>query len=317
MITLFTTAKPFVGHNAVIQRNALKSWTLLDPNVEIILFGDDEGAEVMASQLNIRHESYVERNSFGSKRLDYMFDRAQEIARHSVLCYLNCDIILTSDFGEAVKQTSSRQKPFLMVGRRWDTDITKILDMSAPQWQSQVRQTATASNHQRPPWWIDYFAFSRGLYQGKIPALVIGRVYWDNWLIWYAGASGAEVVDASPAVMAIHQNHDYGYHPKGQKGVWTDEQSQQNLKLCGGYGHLSTIESAQFVLHHKGLKPNPFYKLAHLRITVRRVLTKAWSSAVAFLQTWLWYPFLNVSRPLRNKIGLRHQKSSATPGSKT
>jgi hypothetical protein len=32
MLTLFfTTAKPFVGHSGVIQRNALKSWKLWHP----------------------------------------------------------------------------------------------------------------------------------------------------------------------------------------------------------------------------------------------------------------------------------------------
>jgi hypothetical protein len=31
MLTLFTTAKPFLGHTSIIQRNALKSWTLLHP----------------------------------------------------------------------------------------------------------------------------------------------------------------------------------------------------------------------------------------------------------------------------------------------
>jgi hypothetical protein len=34
MLTFFTTAKPFRGHSGVIQRNALKSWTLLHPDVE-------------------------------------------------------------------------------------------------------------------------------------------------------------------------------------------------------------------------------------------------------------------------------------------
>lgn len=43
MLTIFSTCKPFLGHSAVIQRNALKSWTLLHPDIEIILFGDDEG----------------------------------------------------------------------------------------------------------------------------------------------------------------------------------------------------------------------------------------------------------------------------------
>jgi FkbM family methyltransferase len=61
MLTLFTTAKPFRGHSGIIHRNALKSWTLLHPDIEIILFGDDEGAaEVrrlsdVARELNLRH----------------------------------------------------------------------------------------------------------------------------------------------------------------------------------------------------------------------------------------------------------------------
>lgn len=45
MITIFTTAKPFRGHDGVIQRNALESWEFLDPNVQVILFGDDEGTD--------------------------------------------------------------------------------------------------------------------------------------------------------------------------------------------------------------------------------------------------------------------------------
>ena len=44
MLTFFTTGKPFRGHSGIIQRNALRSWLLLDPDVEVILFGDDEGA---------------------------------------------------------------------------------------------------------------------------------------------------------------------------------------------------------------------------------------------------------------------------------
>ena len=91
MLTLFTTAKPFVGHECVIQRNALKSWRLLHPDVEVILFGEEEGAGEAARELQLRHERYVERSARGTKRLDYMFERAQAIARHEVLCYCNCD----------------------------------------------------------------------------------------------------------------------------------------------------------------------------------------------------------------------------------
>ena len=97
MLTIFTTAKPFRGHIGIIQRNALQSWKALHPAVEIILFGADEGAADVAQELGLHHEPHVERNEHGIKRLDYLFARAQLIAKHDVLCYVNCDIILMQD----------------------------------------------------------------------------------------------------------------------------------------------------------------------------------------------------------------------------
>jgi hypothetical protein len=45
MITFFTTPKPFCGHIGVIQRNAIESWKRIRPSVEVIPFGDEEGAD--------------------------------------------------------------------------------------------------------------------------------------------------------------------------------------------------------------------------------------------------------------------------------
>src|SRR6266478_2791565 len=79
MLTLFTTAKPFRGHTGIIQRNAIQSWTRLDTEIEIILFGNDEGAAEATQKFGVRHEPHVECNDRGTKRLDYMFARAQAI----------------------------------------------------------------------------------------------------------------------------------------------------------------------------------------------------------------------------------------------
>jgi len=94
MLTIFATAKPFRGHTGVIYRNALQSWKALHPGIEVILFGDDLGAAETCLEFGLRHEPFVERNGFGTKRLDYLFARAQAIAQHEILCYINCDIIL-------------------------------------------------------------------------------------------------------------------------------------------------------------------------------------------------------------------------------
>ena len=53
MLTFFTTAKPFVGHIDVIQRNAIRSWQKLHPDVEIILMGDDAGAAEVCAEIGI------------------------------------------------------------------------------------------------------------------------------------------------------------------------------------------------------------------------------------------------------------------------
>src|SRR5258708_34484077 len=102
MLTTFATAKPFRGHIGIIQRNALQSWKALHPGIEIILFGADEGAAEAAKEFGLRHEPHVERNEWGSKRLDYLFARGQAVARAQMLCYNSCDIILSQCFRRAL-----------------------------------------------------------------------------------------------------------------------------------------------------------------------------------------------------------------------
>src|SRR5262245_25349056 len=226
MITFFTTGKPFTGHSGIIQRNALKSWKLTAPDAEIILFGDEEGAAETAAELGIRHVAQVERatsqsGESGPKVLRSFFDAAQKLARHEILCYSNCDIVLTEDFLPAVKKVAENRKEFLMVGRRWDTDVRKEIPFEEPDWAERVRELARVKSDRLKGDWIDYFVFRRGFYLEKLPPLVVGRVFWDQWLVWKARSEGAALVDASDAVMAIHQNHDYGYHPAGKSGVWS------------------------------------------------------------------------------------------------
>ncbi|HEY6128540.1 MAG TPA: hypothetical protein VIW23_10195 [Candidatus Acidoferrum sp.] len=309
MITFFTTAKPFTGHNGIIQRNALKSWTLAAPNAEVILFGDEAGAVEAARELGITHVAEVERVPEGPKKLRSFFDAAQKMARYDTLCYANCDIVLMEDFASAVKKAAGAEKQFLMVGRRWDTDVTEPIPFQEPDWKERLREKARAHAAQRSGDWIDYFAFRKGFYLGKMPDLVIGRVFWDQWLVWKARELGGAVVDASEAVMAIHQNHDYGYHPAGKTGVWTDELSQRNHDLAGGRWHLRTIDDATHVLGADELRKKP----GRARRAVARSLETAKNA--------MWMTAMNWTRPLRKAVGLRKsspaQRESESPSGKS
>src|SRR5207249_1152179 len=127
------------------------------------------------------------------------------------------------------------------------------------------------------------------------------RVVWDQWLVWKAQQEGAMVVDASEAVMAIHQNHDYGYHPAGKAGVWSDVWSQRNYALAGGRWHLRTIEDATHMLGSSGLKVNPARPKRSIQRFFRTAIDAAWVGAM----DW--------TRPLRSAVGLR-KKSTEQAG---
>ena len=300
MLTFFTTAKPFRGHDGIIQRNALKSWTLLHSNVEVILFGDDEGAAEVSRELRLRHELHVGRNEFGTKRLDYMFCKAQAIARHELFCYINCDILLMPDFCDAVSRAREEHSQFLMVGRRWDTEITVPLGIENKDWEELLRRRVLRDGRRRGPDWIDYFVFSRGLYGEDVPPFVVGRVFWDNWLAWKALTSNFPVIDASDAVLAVHQNHDYGYHPQGKQGVFYGAEARRNYELAGGWSHLRTIADATEVLGKDGLRPN---RLRHWAIAKRY----ARQAGRVFLHRGIeraWFFVLGLTRPVRRKLGL-------------
>jgi hypothetical protein len=294
VLTVFSIPKPFRGHIGIIQYNAIRSWALLHPDAEVILFGDEPGTAEACRDLRVRHEPEIVRNQFGTPLLNHLFGKAQGIARHDVVCYSNCDIILAKDFTESLARVAEWRKEFLMVGRRWDLNITEPLDFSPPDWSGSLQQTALHTGCQRQGNWIDYFAF-RGDFCKSIPPFAVGRTAWDNWLIWNARHKGAAVVDASAAVAAVHQNHDYNHHPQGEKGVWEGEEARTNRQLAGGLGHLDTIQDAPYEISAHGIRRKP----GHLRRTFRR---RMWSA---------WFALLNTTRELRHAVGLRHENVSA------
>jgi len=301
MFTLFTMPKPFQGHFGTIQRNAVESWTQMHPRPEIILFGDEEGTAEVASDLGVLHLPEVQRNEHGTPLLSDFFQKAKSKASHSVLCYVNADIVLMDDLPAALARLSALPMGSLAVGRRWDLDVPGPLNFKNTDWQDELRAWARKAGCQRPANWIDYFVFSKEFTDG-VPPFAIGRTCWDNWLIWHARSIGLSVVDLSVEVTAVHQNHDYSHHPKGAAGVWDGEESKRNYKLAGGYWHVYTIDDATHLLGPAGLRPNPRKNSR----AVRRFARALWETTRLGI--------LDSTRPVRHSLGLR--KKSATPASR-
>jgi hypothetical protein len=227
MLTLFTTCKLFEGLASTIQANALRSWTLLRPRPEIIIYGG-EGKEV-AETLGLACRTRIQRES-GYPLISALFEAAQASARHDVLAYVNADIILTNDFVEAARIVAEQLPMFLMVGRRWDINVDYLLDFSQG-WEDSTRRYAWRFGRLHDATGKDYFIFRRGTYQ-NLPSFMVGQPAWDNWLLDHTLRRNIPVVDATGTIFAAHQNH---------ARAWTKEGTRHNRALHGrkGVGHIT------------------------------------------------------------------------------
>jgi len=251
MLTIFSTPKPFRGHFGVIQTNALQSWLRLHPNCEIIMFGNEEGAEETASRFGVRHIPTIECSKWGTPLISSLFEGAQKIATHQVLCYVNADIILMSDFLDAVQRV--RKRAFLIVGRRWNLKVNELVNFDDPNWESNLRAEVAQRGVVEKPDGLDYFVFPKGTFS-DIPPFSVGRPGWDNWMIYRTRYLGIPVIDATLSMIAIHQIHDYSHHPQGKEGVWKGPEAEANLKLLGGNQYAFTLWDADRILEPSGLK---------------------------------------------------------------
>jgi hypothetical protein len=267
LLTLFSTPKKFDGHIAVIQRNAISSWTRMNPAPEVILFGTDAGTAEIAAEFGLRHVPTVKCNEWGTPLVSDLFAQAQNLATGAVVCYVNADIILFDDFAQAIDRVTSWSDRFLMVGRRTDLDIKGSINFQND-WATQIRNRARREGKLQIARSIDYFAFSRGLYP-PMPPLAIGRFWWDNWLLWKARSLQAKVVDVTKAVLAVHQNHDYSHTNYGpsKEELMASEECIRNARLtCKNpadyddgffWRYAYTIDDANYRLTSRGLESNP------------------------------------------------------------
>ncbi|PZV13258.1 MAG: hypothetical protein DCF22_11075 [Leptolyngbya sp.] len=230
MLTLFAIPKGFRGEFDQIQRNAIASWTLLEPKPEIILLGDDEGTAEVAQEFGVKHVAGVKRNKHGTPLLSSLFEIAQRVGTGSLFAYVNADIILLDDFMETIQQVPFER--FMLTGQRWNLDFNQAI---APNlgWAEKVRQRAMTLGQLEGSQAMDYFVFTPNTYT-DIPPFAIGRLCWDNWMLYKALNLNIPLIDATQSIVAVHQNHNYNHHPDGKKGVFLGEEAQHNLQLLGG-----------------------------------------------------------------------------------
>lgn len=227
MITFFSTTRPFQNHFKIIQTNAIKSWTKFCPPCEIILFGNEEGTKEIANKLNIQHVPKVESNEYGTPLVRGLFYKAQEIAKYNILCYVNADIVLMNDFLPVIKKVHGSYSQFLISGQRWDLNLNTELNFDELDWEKKLRELTIKQGKLHSPSGLDYFCFTPKFWR-DIPEFAIGRVRWDNWLIWKTRQLNIPIIDTSSVVFIVHQNHSR------DRSGWGKLEYQRNQMLGSG-----------------------------------------------------------------------------------
>src|SRR6266540_4843657 len=303
LITLFSAPKPFTNpHIATIQRNAIRSWTLL-PDVEIILLGEEIGLAKNARDLGVKHIPNVKCNDNGTPLISSMFQIARDASQHShsdLLCIINADMILMPDFLEAAMESRSlllrrRQQKFVLLSQRWDLDITQPIEFTEG-WQNRLRSTVHHQGQLHRPAGSDFFLFPLSSYF-DIPNFTIGRAGWDNWMIYKARKEKWVVIDCTPSVMIVHQNHDYSHLPGG-KPHYEHPDTNENIRLAGGQAAIryTILDSTHRLINGKFARPKMSYLrfMRAVELFLRRVFFFLPESMIE-----------NVARPKRWKKRIR------------
>lgn len=285
-LTICAVAKPFHGHFGVIQRNAITSWTKLEPKPEIILFGTEPGTAEIARELGLVHVPEVARNRHGTPLLRGILAGAEKHGTGELIAYVNADIILPREFTVGVAMTKRRFEKFLAVGRRTNLEVCEALEFGEG-WEKNLRERMRQEGRLESHTGIDFFVFPKGTYE-EVPPLAIGRVWFDQWCIKYALGKGLPVVDLTRFAPIIHQLHDYSHVAGGKElGAYGGVEADENLNYYGERPHTYTILSATHVMTEDG--------------KIRRAL---WRKEAAAVKTFLWEVFVHKTRGVRKRLGL-------------
>jgi hypothetical protein len=228
--TIFAIPRAFEGAVGTRQRNAVQSWLL--SGYDVLLCGDDPGVAEYAAEAGADYLPGIARNEWGTPLLSDLFAQAQARLAGRLCAYVNADIMLDDTLGWAIERAARKFERFLVVGRRYDARVDGAFDFTG-EWEARLRAMCDPARL-HGEFGLDYFGFRAPLWQ-DIPPLAVGRMRWDNWLLWEAQRLGADTVDATGMALAVHQSHGYEHIPaEHNTPEWNAyPEIRRNLELAG------------------------------------------------------------------------------------
>lgn len=244
MLTIFCSPKPFKNEADWNQRNAMRSWKEIHPDVEIFVFGTAFGSEDAVAEIGAILVPEIESSPSGAPSFNAMQRYVTKNGQYDLQVYVNCDILLNATLLKAMIMSHKHFERFLIVGERLDLSQGTTIDVRHPAWaDALVPMAKNGRLIAHGPTGVDYFGFVREAWDG-LPPIYMGRALCDQALLHHCLKERIPIIDASQAVMAIHQFHDYWHVPGGKQEVFGGKDLSFMAKEHRLYHSLPTITDA-------------------------------------------------------------------------
>ena len=217
----------------------------------MILLADDEGTDLVAEELGVKHIPNVQRNEFGTPLLNSAFQLAEDAASNPIVCFVNADIILMSSFLQAFQMVKEASSNFLVTAQRRDLQVDDLLEFEDG-WEDNLISEVATRGRLHHYTGIDFWGYPKGLLDG-MPPMAVGRVAYESWCLYRARSSRAQLIDATKVVVSVHQEHNYSHHPGGLRGIGEGVEAQRNREMVGGRRYFFIIKDRTHILSEKGI----------------------------------------------------------------
>ena len=261
-LTFYTHPKPWLPEFSDIQSAAIQSWKALvqNPKSQIVLLGDDLGTAQSAIKLGVGHRGSIETNQWGTPLVSSIFDVIKIECQTELSCFINTDIVLSSDFADTLEATchsselEAQSEGWLLIGQRTDVNIPYLSGMTSENIVSFAREKGTLHAVDG----IDYFVFPRHTFQFVYP-FALGKFCWDQWIVGNAFRRGLICIDATKTVFAVHLNakwffrgqpeHRWDFIHKSEEGLINRNFDYYQRTIGNGTTHATRINGTKLQIH--------------------------------------------------------------------
>ena len=231
-ITYITVPRSFINED---QRNkyelVISSWLSSSPKSKVILYAPEDEIDTtgklqkdlieLFGENRVFYKGYIKSDQDGVPYVDDWFRRGIDDATTKYVCFINTDILLSSQWLRRVKQVYKVFKetdPLVLINQRIDFDLhtnTKHLKYNASNFLEEIDNIVENSpKEEHPPTGMDTFTFKKDplpFNVDTIPPFIVGRYNWDNWMVGYLNTIAKTVsFNIDPPIYHInHIRHDF------------------------------------------------------------------------------------------------------------